>query len=62
MDDDKPKACDGGETREVYHPGTSFEECLACGSAVRWDLQDNRFFGWQTCPHRAKPGQHEDES
>lgn len=47
---DKPRACDGDETRSVRIGCTEMEECEACGVAVRWDFTGHPFFGFQsTC-------------
>lgn len=46
------RACDGGRTLTATRGGTDFAECVACGTAVRWDLVDHPFWGFQTtCGH-----------
>lgn len=41
----RDRACEGGETRTI-HGITDFEECVDCGTAVRWDLVDHPFVGF----------------
>ena len=50
------KACLGGRTRTVRKAGGDMEECVFCGTQVRWDLVDHYFFGFrnQGCQHMDK--------
>lgn len=42
------KACEGGRTvADNWHD--EMQECLHCGTSVRWDLVDHKFFGFQNC-------------
>jgi hypothetical protein len=46
----KPKACEGGQTKEVRYCGATFEECYACGTRVRCDMTNHPFWGFaNTC-------------
>lgn len=40
------KACHGELTLE----DGDFRECLDCGIRVRWDMLDDVFWGFHTCP------------
>ena len=48
---DERRACQGEATIEMRHGAETFEECAHCGAAVRWDMVDHPFFGFEnTCP------------
>jgi hypothetical protein len=50
-DDLATMACLGAGTRTVRKGCVDFEKCIACGTQVRWDLIDNRLFGFANgCP------------
>ncbi len=42
------KACDGAATLECG----DMAECIECGTAVRWDLRDHPFWGFQSCDQK----------
>ena len=44
-------ACRGGDTIQVYKPGTEFRKCVECETAIRWDLCDHPLLGFQGCEH-----------
>jgi hypothetical protein len=48
------KACDGGRTVKLNDGSGEFEECLECGTRVRWDLVDHPVLGFERC-WRRKP-------
>jgi hypothetical protein len=45
------KACEGGATRSV-RTTEHMEECLACGTCVRFDLVRHPHFGFQNCDRK----------
>lgn len=41
----------GARAKDERICGASYETCRACGTSVRWDLRDHKFFGFaNTCP------------
>ncbi len=52
---DDDMACRGGTTRPYSGMGCAeMQQCVACKKAVRWDLTEHPFFGFQTCKHAKK--------
>lgn len=49
---DERKACDG----EITLEDGDFQECLACGTRIRWDLCDHPFWGFQNCERKTPSG------
>jgi hypothetical protein len=45
------RACEGEPTVKD-HDFDEMVRCQACGTSVRHDLVDNKFFGFQNCMHR----------
>lgn len=52
---DLEKACDGGRTVRRVSACMDFEECIACGKSVRWDLVVHPFFGFRNCSQKSQP-------
>ncbi|GAG00628.1 unnamed protein product [marine sediment metagenome] len=54
MSEESTKACLGAETKTVWNASGDMEECVCCGTRVRWDLVDHPFFGFkhQGCKHK----------
>lgn len=51
------KACDGGRVLEFC----DMAECADCGRRVRWDLRDDRFWGFQNCSEKSPAVDTEEE-
>jgi hypothetical protein len=50
---DKSRACKGERTLT----DGDFEECLECGTRVRWDLVDHPFWGFHNCGEKPLPAE-----
>lgn len=48
VDRSDEKACEGASTLT----DGDFEECLSCGTRIRWDLVNHPFWGFQNCHTR----------
>jgi hypothetical protein len=45
-------ACRGAAVLEAWH---DMAECRACGRYVRWDMRDDKFWGFEAGCEHAKP-------
>jgi len=48
MENDKPKACEGGNTISSYLNCNPAQECQACGRKVIDEFVDHNFFGFES--------------
>ena len=61
MDNNLPKACQGGRTTTISTGTNDYEKCLSCNVQVRWDLLESTNLGFRLGCTEKEGEQNEEE-